>query len=608
MQQKRENLNSQTGKDILLNNLKVTSEIGSILKSSLGPRGMDKMIVGGKSSSAVTVTNDGATIMRLMTPAHPVARLLSELATAQETLASDGTTTTILLASGFSYHIRLLVESGFHPAVIRKLLQPLTRLLMKLVPAYCQQTLFLNNKSLRESFLQKKKGPGFVNEINKLEMVIANSLSSKNVSSFSNVLNPLLVRYYLASLVCGEPLSYSIFKKQGKGVSNCEFLSGSLIFEAKFSEKMKINTHQRSFCGSDTFEETQPDKKNARKAIFIQTPLLSHTVNPKPYLDSSITIRSYEQIDEIVRSRNNALRELLKTINGLNSQLGVNCLFYMKKITQDSGNYASVFDEKFVSFLAKKNIFVAELTRESFEKACTVARARPVVKLLDRKETAKHVVDLAALEKIDDSHLLIRTEQKDTTFLITASNQVLLDEVKRSLEDVLGVLELLLKADEENSLLLRGGGVFEMQCSFLLHELALLFRKSILEDSNKAFYNGLDELTEKQVSVNETVRTDVETLTKIGSKETSKLCANLASAFEDIVITLANNAAMDGVEVLGTLKNRHKNGNSMFGVDVLKRKICKEVNAIVPFKVSESAVFLTTEFISQILKIDDFVS
>ena len=112
----KEGSRRETGKDAQKKNIMAARAVADAVKTTLGPKGMDKMLVDG--SGDATVTNDGATILREMDIEHPVAKMIVEVAKAQEDEIGDGTTTAVIVAGELLKRAEGLIDQGVHPTVI----------------------------------------------------------------------------------------------------------------------------------------------------------------------------------------------------------------------------------------------------------------------------------------------------------------------------------------------------------------------------------------------------------------------------------------------------------------------------------------------------------
>ena len=113
-----ENTQRQTGKNAQRNNILAAKVVADIVRTTLGPKGMDKMIV--DSLGEVIITNDGVTILREMAIEHPAAKMLVEIAKTQEAEVGDGTTTAVVLAGELLKNAESLLDQNIHPTVIAK--------------------------------------------------------------------------------------------------------------------------------------------------------------------------------------------------------------------------------------------------------------------------------------------------------------------------------------------------------------------------------------------------------------------------------------------------------------------------------------------------------
>eukprot|EP00768_Dysnectes_brevis_P000378 gnl/Dysnectes_brevis/1084_a1212_3882.p1 GENE.gnl/Dysnectes_brevis/1084_a1212_3882~~gnl/Dysnectes_brevis/1084_a1212_3882.p1 ORF type:complete len:607 (+),score=233.40 gnl/Dysnectes_brevis/1084_a1212_3882:22-1821(+) len=124
----KEGTDNSQGKGQLLTNISACTALSEIVQSTLGPRGMDKlMVVGGQA----TVSNDGATIMNLLDVVHPAARCLVDIAKSQDSEVGDGTTSVVVLAGSLLREVRPLIEEGVHPRIIIRSFRKATRWCME---------------------------------------------------------------------------------------------------------------------------------------------------------------------------------------------------------------------------------------------------------------------------------------------------------------------------------------------------------------------------------------------------------------------------------------------------------------------------------------------
>ena len=162
-------LDSEKTKDIRMTNIMAAKAISDVVRTSLGPRGMDKMIQDGKGE--VLITNDGATILKQMEVVHPTAKMLVEISKAQDIEAGDGTTSVVVMAGALLKASQDLLTKGIHPSAISDGFQVALTKAIETIDDM-SQPVDLNN---REQLIQNA----------------ITSLSSKVVSQHSDLLAPI---------------------------------------------------------------------------------------------------------------------------------------------------------------------------------------------------------------------------------------------------------------------------------------------------------------------------------------------------------------------------------------------------------------------------------
>jgi len=114
----KEGTDTSQGKPQIISNINACQAISECVRTTLGPRGMDKLVVDSKNKT--TISNDGATIMNLLEIVHPAGRTLVDIAKSQDAEVGDGTTSVVLLAAEIMKNCKSFVEEGVHPQVIVK--------------------------------------------------------------------------------------------------------------------------------------------------------------------------------------------------------------------------------------------------------------------------------------------------------------------------------------------------------------------------------------------------------------------------------------------------------------------------------------------------------
>lgn len=211
----REGTDTSQGKPQLISNINACLQIVDIVKTTLGPCGMDKLIATGREP---VISNDGATVLSNLEIAHPAAKCLSEISRAQDAEVGDGTTTTTVLAGEFLREAKSLIEDGIHPQVI-----------ISAYRAACNKAVE-TVKALAVHFTGKSEA----DEIDQLKKCAMTALNSKLISGEKNYFSDMAVKAVL-SLDDDKDLSFIGIKKVQGGAMRDSFLVDGVAFKKTFS-------------------------------------------------------------------------------------------------------------------------------------------------------------------------------------------------------------------------------------------------------------------------------------------------------------------------------------------------------------------------------------
>jgi T-complex protein 1 subunit eta len=125
----KEGTDSSQGKSQITSNISACQAVAEAIRTTLGPRGMDKLIV--DSRGKATISNDGATILKLLEVVHPAARTLVDIAKSQDAEVGDGTTSVVLLTAEILQNAKTFIEDGMHPTIIIRAIRKGTALAIK---------------------------------------------------------------------------------------------------------------------------------------------------------------------------------------------------------------------------------------------------------------------------------------------------------------------------------------------------------------------------------------------------------------------------------------------------------------------------------------------
>jgi T-complex protein 1 subunit delta len=316
--------------DIRTSNMNAAKKLADAIRTSLGPRGMDKMLVSGNND--VTITNDGATILNKMEVSHPAAKMLVELSKSQDIVAGDGTTSVTVLCGSLLNKCVSLLTRGVHPTVISDAMG-----------LACDKAC---------EILQEMSIPLDISDRPALIKAATTSLGSKVVAQYSNVLAPIAVDSVLKIMDPERPemvdlKDIKIHRKGGGTIDDTEMVPG-LVLDSKSSKA----------AGGPTKVE------NAKVALiqFCISP-------PKTDMENSVVVSDYAQMDRILKEERNYIIGLIKKIKAS----GCNVLLIQKSILRDATTDLALH------YLAKAKILVVrDVERDDVEFISKTLNCQPV--------------------------------------------------------------------------------------------------------------------------------------------------------------------------------------------------------------------------------------
>merc|ERR1711967_109573 len=408
--------------DVRLRNMVAAKAIADIVRTSLGPRGMDKMVIDGRGD--VVVTNDGATILKQIQVQSPAARMLVELSRAQDTEAGDGTTTVVVMAGSLLNSAKALL-SKLHPNVISRSF----RLAADKAVEILENMAIPIDLSDRDTMIKNA----------------ATSLNSKIISQNSSLLAPLAVD---AVMKVTEPGSthcdltdIKVIKCFGGTVDDSEMVDG-IVFPRKAAH----------FAGG-------PIRCENAKVGLIQFCISP----PKTDMESNVVVSDYAAMDRILREEKQYILKICKKIQ----KTGCNVLLIQKSILRDAVNDLALH------FLAKMKIMVIrDIERDQIEFICKALKCLPVAE--PEAFTAEKLASAAICHEVQVGQgkvvkvTGIENMGRVATVLLRGSNKMLLDEAERSFHDSLCATRCLVK----KQFLICGGGAPEVEMAVRLEEHA----------------------------------------------------------------------------------------------------------------------------------------
>lgn len=414
----KEGTQRSTGRDARASNIMAARIVSEAVKTSLGPKGMDKMLV--DSFGDVTITNDGATMLKEMDVQHPAAKMMVEVSKTQDDEVGDGTTSVVILTGELLGKATELMMKKVHPTVI--------------IEGYRQA----EEKALEilESIAMKVDSKD--KEV--LMRVSKTTMASKLVNLHSEYLSDISVD---AVLQIAEPEDggytvdldmIKIEKKPGASMTDTRLVSGLIIDKEVVHDGMPKQ-----------IKEAKIGLLNAAMEI------------EKTEFDAKISIETPDEMQAYLDQEEQMLRDMVKKVK----DVGINVLFCQKGI-----------DDMVQHFLAREGILAARRLKKSDMEALSKSTGAKVVNSVDQlsAEDAGYAKLVEERKVSDDSMIFVEgcKNPKAVTILIRGGTERVVDEADRSIHDALCVIKDVV----EEPKIVAGGGAPEIETARLLREYA----------------------------------------------------------------------------------------------------------------------------------------
>jgi thermosome len=414
----REGSGRSGGKDAQRNNIMAARTIAEAVKSSLGPKGMDKMLV--DSSGDVIITSDGRTILDKMDIEHPAAKMMVEVAKTQDAEVGDGTTTAVILAGELLGKAEELINKGVHPTVI---IEGYNKAADRALET-------LENIAIRV----KPSGKEF------LKKVAATSMASKLVSENKEQLAQIAVEAILSvARKVGEDYlvdldDIMVEKKPGESMSETKLIEGLVL-------------------DKEVVHSGMPKRVEKAKIAL----LVSALEIKKTEFDTKINIERPEQMDSFLREEEGMLKAMVEKLVAS----GANVVICQKGI-----------DDMVQHFLARKGVLAVQRVKESDMKKLAMATSgKPVTNLEGLSKSDLGFAELVEERKMGDDKMTFIEGCKNprsVSILIRGSDKRFLEEAERSVHDALCVVRDVVQAPK----IVAGGGAPEMEVARALRAYA----------------------------------------------------------------------------------------------------------------------------------------
>ena len=411
------------GQDVRMANIMAVQALSNIVKTSLGPQGLDKMLV--DDIGDVTITNDGATILRQIEVEHPAAKILVELSQLQDKEVGDGTTTVVIIAAELLKRAAEMIRNKIHPSHIISGYKSAMRLAIK----YIEEHLAVSTSKLDKN--------GLIN-------VAKTSMSSKIIGGESDMYSALAVEAMLhVKTASGKyPVkSVNIMKAHGLSMQESFFFSGYVLRMSRVSQQMPI-------------------KVDKAKIALLDFNLSKFRLG----MGISVCVSDPKNLELIRKRELDILKERLEAILAK----GVNVIFTTKAI-----------DDYAAKYLVEKNVMGLRRIEKSDLKRIAKLTGAKIITTMANSEGLEsfdeasigHAESVYEQNLGDNDYVFIKNVEVANpicSLILRGSNEFMLDEVERSLHDSLCVLKRTL----ESGSVVAGGGAVETALSVYLEKKA----------------------------------------------------------------------------------------------------------------------------------------
>lgn len=413
-----------SNKNVQVSNFLIAKGVSDAIRTSLGPHGMDKVII---SEKEILITNDGATIMKNAKFEHPVAKLLVSVSESQDSEVGDGTTSVIILSGSFLGASLNLIKRGITGNRLSKCLG-----------------VFLDET---KKILLKIAIPIDLKNSSALYNAACTALESKVVSSHCHILAPIAVKSILSILDKKQNFNVDlkrikIIKKIGGTIEQTELINGIAIDYPVI----------KSYGG--------PNKIINAKVALIQFSISS----PSTDAENLLVIENYFHMDKMLKEEKQLIISLCRKIKSS----GCNVILLQKSILKDS------ISDFAIQILAQMNIMlIRDVDRDEFPFIADALGCIPIIDIETFSSDKLGIVKQVNEKNYNSQKVIIfkgirNQNTKSATILVRSSNKHLLEETERSLHDALCVMRSIIR----RRFLVTGGGAMEIEVSLSLKQFA----------------------------------------------------------------------------------------------------------------------------------------
>ncbi len=412
----KEGTERETGRGAQKKNIEVAKAIADAVRTTLGPKGMDKMLV--DSLGDIVITNDGATILKEIDVAHPVGKMMVEVAKVQDTEVGDGTTTAVVLSGELLHKAEDLLEQNVHPTIITNGYRIAAEKALELLPE-------LGIKVDTDELLKE---------------IAMTAMTGKNVAEAKEYLADIAVKAVkaVAEEKDGKTVvnvdNVKVEKKQGGGIKDTELIDGVILDKEKVHPRM-------------------PKVVKDAKIALINT---GFEVK-KTEISAKIEITDPSQIQAFLDQEQEEIKKMVDKVK----EVGANVVFCQKAIDDIAQHY-----------MAKYGIYAVRRVKKSdMAKLAKATGAKIITNLDDLTPEDLGYAEIVEERKIgEDNMTFVRgcKNPKAVSILIRGGTEHVVDEAERALHDALKVVGVAM----EDGYAVAGGGAAEIELALRLREFA----------------------------------------------------------------------------------------------------------------------------------------
>ena len=405
------------GRDAQRINILIAKAVANAVKSTLGPKGMDKMLV--DDMGDVTISNDGATILGEMQIDHPAGKMMVEVAKTQDREVGDGTTSAVILAGGLLQKAESLLDDEIHPSIIINGYRMAEKKAKEIAADIADNLTFDDTKTLRKIAMTSMTGKSAEAEARLSDLVVeaVQTVAEKEDGKYSIDLDHVKIE-----------------KKTGASLHDSELIKGIVL------DKEIVHTGMPRHV------------ENAKIALVDAALEIKETET-----DAKIEITSPDQLQAFLDQEEGMLKKMVENIQ----KSGANVVICQKGI-----------DDLAQHFLAKAGILAVRRVKQSdLQKLAKSTGGKIVSRLQDMtKDDLGHAKMVSEKKIAGDSMVFIEgcKNPKAVTILVRGGTQHVIDEAERALTDALGAVTSSIKDGKT----VTGGGSTEIEIAMQLQEYA----------------------------------------------------------------------------------------------------------------------------------------